>query len=244
VLGNFRVLKGGQPLAFHNASKTKGLLSCLALARSYCGVSREVLLQILWPDVESTLAGQSLNSLVHSLRKLLRNQLDGAAPVVYVDGCYRLNVEAGIAIDAAVFESLASIGERQQRAGDQAAAMASYRDAVNWYRGDLCVDADVQTLMIGESLRARYLTLLARLAIMTTPNTIIRACLDHTLRLLTADPCREDGHRLVIALLRAAGPTAHKRCANIVFCESILRTEFDAAPEPATTDRAVSSNSY
>lgn len=98
LLGNFRLLKGGQPILLHRAGKTQSLLSNLALGPDYA-LPRERLLQAVWPDTDVALAGQSLNSLVHALRKQLSDHLDGAPPVVETDGQYRLNIEAGVGLD-------------------------------------------------------------------------------------------------------------------------------------------------
>ena len=70
LLGQFRLLKAGEPLPMRNAAKAQALLSSLALNQNYAA-PRETLLSTLWPDTGADLAGQSLNSLVHSLRKQL-----------------------------------------------------------------------------------------------------------------------------------------------------------------------------
>jgi hypothetical protein len=78
LLGNFRLLKGGQPILLHHAGKTQSLLSNLALGPDYA-LPRERLLQAVWPDTDVALAGQSLNSLVYALRKQLSDHLRRAA---------------------------------------------------------------------------------------------------------------------------------------------------------------------
>ena len=85
-------------LLLHRAGKTQSLLSNLALGPDYA-FPRERLLQAVWPDTDVALAGQSLNSLVHALRKQLSDHLDGAPVVVETDGQYRLNIEAGVGLD-------------------------------------------------------------------------------------------------------------------------------------------------
>jgi DNA-binding SARP family transcriptional activator len=124
LLGRFRLLRAGQPIGLRNASKTKTLLSALALQPN-SSVPRETLLQLLWPDTDQNLAGQSLNSLVYNLRNLLRDGLDDEPPVLCTDGYYRLNVDAGVAVDVAWFELLIDVGQQQERAGDPVAAVES-----------------------------------------------------------------------------------------------------------------------
>src|SRR5207247_8391610 len=98
LLGDFRVLKLGQPLALRSRGKAEALLCNLVLRRGQ-RMPRDTLLDALWPESEGALAGQSLNSLVYSLHRLLGDTLDGASPVLHEDGYYRLNVEAGVGVD-------------------------------------------------------------------------------------------------------------------------------------------------
>src|SRR5205823_2492304 len=137
VLGSFRLLKRGSPVAVRAGGKTEALLCSLAL-RPDRGVARDALRCALWPDSESQRAAQSLNSLVHSLHKRLGDALGTAAPVILVDGCYRLNAKAGVRVDAACFDALATAGDRAASIGDRSLAAVLYQRAVAWYRGDLC----------------------------------------------------------------------------------------------------------
>src|SRR5438105_357296 len=141
LLGNFSVLKMGQPVAV-NGGKAEGLLYNLALRHPGC-VRREVLLDILWPDSECTVAGQSLNSLVYSLHKLLGDAIGDAPPVLHRGGCYRFNAEAGMGVDVECFDTLAKAGDQEARAGNRVKAITSYSCAVRLYRGDLSVGTDI-----------------------------------------------------------------------------------------------------
>src|SRR2546427_528720 len=110
LLGSFRLFKDGQPTSIAPGSKTEALLSTLAVHYTD-GVSRDSLLSLLWPNQEPVLATQSLNSLVHSLRRVLEPALEGAPPLLYSGGYYQLNFEAGIRLDLARFETLAQEGD-------------------------------------------------------------------------------------------------------------------------------------
>jgi DNA-binding SARP family transcriptional activator len=232
VLGAFRVLKAGRPIHVRNGGKTQALLSNLSLCRGYCA-SRDTLLEALWPGSPEMLSRQSLNTLVHDLRLLLGGAIGGAAPVLYTDGYYRLNTEAGVGVDVACFDSLARDGERQVRSGSLAAAAVAYSQALRLYRGDLCVATDSHQVVQRERLRTLYLTLLEHLAEYYYSEGNYAACLRVTLDLLTNDPCREDGHRMAMRCYVRRGERA-QALRQYQLCEAILRTEFDAKPEPAT----------
>jgi len=235
LLGSFRLLKRGQPVPLHGGGKMESLLCTLGLRRDR-GIPREQLLQTLWPDgADLALAGQSLNSLVYSLHRLLRDGNGGAKPVVSGDGYYRLNFEAGIGLDVLSFDALAAAGDQRDRSGDEPSAIASYARAVGLYRGDLCVGTDLAAVMERERLRALYLRLLARLADANYRAGDYTACLDYAQRLLASDPVREDAHRLAMLSHLRLGQRA-QALRQYRLCEHALRTEFDADPEPATRE--------
>jgi DNA-binding SARP family transcriptional activator len=232
VLGSFRLLKAGVVIEVRGGGKAEFLLSRLAL-RVNEGVRRETLLSGLWPDREPVLAGQSLNSLLYSLHRLLGDEIGGAAPVLQSSGYCRLNSEAGIAVDLAYFERFTDEGNGHARAGDAAEASLAYRQAVNCYRGDLCGSGDIGDLIERERCRSMYLTVLAWLADDSFCSGDYGECLESALRLLAQDPCREDAHRLVMRCHVRRGERA-QALRQYRVCEEILHTEFEAVPEPVT----------
>lgn len=233
LLGNFRLLHTGHSLPIPCGGKIETLLGRLGLQFDH-RVRRGVLLDLLWPASDSALAYQSLNSLVYSLHKLIGDALGGAAAVLHEGGYYRLNREAGVGVDIACFDAWADAGDQQVRAGDLARAATSYRQSVSLYRGDLVVETDVGSVLERERLRARFLSLLAYLADEHYRAGEYGACLAQAWCLLGHDPCREDAHRVVMRCYVRRGERA-AALRHYHVCEHILRTEFDAAPEPATT---------
>jgi len=230
--GDFRVLKQGQPIKILSGSKTETLLCSLALKQEYCAL-RDVLLNTLWPNTQIPFAAQSLNSLVYSLNKLLSDGVGGVPSVVYDDGAYRLNVEAGVGVDVENFQILAHAGQARERAGDRSNAVMLYSRAIQLYRGDLRAGTDVQVVMERERLRALYLTLLAHIADYSYAQGDYATCLESALALLANDPYREDAHRLLMRCYVRNGERA-QALRQYKLCEQILRAEFNAAPEPST----------
>src|ERR1041385_4648282 len=84
LLGNFRILRLGQRINMRSAN-VESLFSNLAIQLEYC-IRREVLLDRLWPDGDLSLASQSLNSLLHKLRKSLSVEHDVSTPNQIPDG--------------------------------------------------------------------------------------------------------------------------------------------------------------
>jgi DNA-binding SARP family transcriptional activator len=232
LLGSFRLICRGQPVAQRGGGKTEALLCYLAIRQGQ-PVPRDTLLDRLWPDSNVALATQSLNSLVYGLHKSLGTVIAGAPPVSYAEGCYRINADAGVGVDVWLFDSLARTGEAEARSGEGALAMPYYRQAIRLYRGDLCVSSDVRAVVERERLRALYLSLLARLADFSFGQGDYSKGLEVALRLLVSEPTREDAHRLVMRCYVRRGERA-QALRQFRICQEILRSEFDAAPEHET----------
>jgi DNA-binding SARP family transcriptional activator len=234
LLGSFRVLKHGESVPVRSGGKTEGLLASLA-AQPRLSVARETLICDLWPESDLTLAGQSLNSLVYSLHKQFGVALGGQSPILFADGRYRLNREAGITVDVDEFDRLVRAGERARRAGQSEAAISLFRQASLLYSGDLAVGGGFPAVVERERLRALYLTVMTRLAGYAFADGDYRACLDDAHVLLARDPCREDAHRLVMLCYLRCGERS-QALRQYRQCEAILRSEFDAVPEPETVE--------
>jgi DNA-binding SARP family transcriptional activator len=235
LLGGFRLVSRGQAVAVRSGGKTEALLVHLGLA-GLRGIPREVLLQTIWPDRESSLAGQALNSLVHSLKTLLHEALRGAEPVIPRDGQYRLNEAAGFAVDVAQFRALVDEGERLHLQGQDADAMVIFQRAAHLYGGDLSLAAGTsgRVALERERLRATFRRVLIRLADEAFARDAFEASLEHALALLAHDPCREDAHRLVMRCHVRLGERS-QAMRHYEAVRQILRAELDAEPEPATT---------
>jgi DNA-binding SARP family transcriptional activator len=233
VLGSFRVLKLGRTVPFRAGGKAEALLTSLALRERH-HASREALLDSLWPESDLARASRSLSTLVHDLRTLLGDALAGRSPVTPANGGYELNVDAGVRIDIGEFDALVANGDRHKRAGDITAAIRSYEAAQQLYRGDVCSVRDVRAIVERERMRACYLSLLGYLADHHFKAADYPTALQHAVRLLLHDPCREDAHRMVMCCYVRLGVRA-QALRQYRTCQEILAREFDAHPEPATT---------
>lgn len=232
LLGGFRLERHGHAVPMQPRGKAEMLLSSLALAPRH-RLSREEVLTVLWPRSDSVLAGQSLNTLVYTLRRQIGDALHGAAAIVHEDGDYVLNVRAGVSIDIDRFDAAADAGERLARSGDAAAARTSFFEAVRLYAGDLPVDSEVTHLIERERLRARFLALKARLADEAFHDGDLSTALAEAHQILARDPCREDAYRMTMRCYLALGQRT-QALRQYQVCRLALAREFDTTPEPAT----------
>jgi DNA-binding SARP family transcriptional activator len=214
------------------AGKALDLLAQLALHLE-AGMPRQTLLDTLWPEQCGTQATVSLNSLVYNLQRRLRLTSREATPVIYANGSYHLNRDGGYTTDIARFDELISTGNRQAATDEHTAACLSFERAVALYRGDLSTGTDVYAVIERERLRANFLWGLVWLANHAYCSGDYAASLQHALRLLSIDPCREDAHRVIMRTHLRRGERA-QALRQYRLCEYVLRREFDTAPEPQT----------
>jgi DNA-binding SARP family transcriptional activator len=219
-------------VTWRGGARTGALLLSLALEEQR-GVSRNRLLDQVWPGTEVSLAVQSLHSLVHSLHRILGDAINGAMPVVHAGEIYRLNVEAGIAVDITAFEGLARRGNQAWYTGHRAIACDAYRDAVNLYRGDLHACTGETAAVERERLRASYLVMLGRLADIARRDCDYSSALEYASLVLKYDAGREDAHRTLMSCYARLGQRV-QAMRQYLLCERLLRETFDAVPEPAT----------
>ncbi|WP_222273120.1 AfsR/SARP family transcriptional regulator [Modestobacter marinus] len=232
LLGDFRVLKGGTEVPMRGAGKTATLLTLLALGEGH-RVSRQALLGALWPDSEESRGSHALSSMLHGLHDTLGDALNGAPPIVHRSGACQLNVDAGVGVDTVHFDGLVCSAEAHLRAGDARAAEAAFASAAEFYRGDMYACDDLRAVVERERLRALHLSLLSRLADQHFDQHRYAQALRYAGRLLAADPCREDAHRLVMRCHVRLGERA-QALRQYRTCARILEAEFGAGPEPLT----------
>ena len=232
LLGQFRIFKEGVPIAVRPGGKVEQLIVSLALHVRQ-GVPREQLLEEVWPSSDIALAGQSLNSLAYWLNHKLRDALAGRRPIIRQGGRYLLNIGGGLKIDVIEFEAAVETGNRLGSGGDFHGAIEAYDGALGLYAGDLAAGSDVRHLIERERLRARFLSTLGRLSDRYFAIGEYQLSLENALALLSADPCREDAHRMAMRSYVRCGERA-QALRQYQVCREILAMEFDAVPEPST----------
>jgi DNA-binding SARP family transcriptional activator len=232
LFGGLTLLKRGRPVNLRGGARSEALLLSLALEERR-GVSRERLLGQVWPESDAALAVQSLHSLVHSLHRLLGDEIDGAMPIVHAGEIYRLNLEAGMAVDITIFDALARRGDQHWYVGAWSAAGESYRKAIALYRGDLHACTDDSAVVERERLRALYLVMLGRLADIARRENDYSSALEYASLVLKYDAGREDAHRTLMCCYARLGQR-FQALRQYQLCERLLRQTFDAVPEPST----------
>ena len=239
LLGSFRLLKHNT-LLFNNSPKTRLLLSTLAMQPKQT-ISREHLLDTIWPCTDPRTSGPQLRCMLFKLRKALSAVLGGEPPIVRDGNVYRLNVHAGIGIDVSAFETCIAFGDKAAQSHDDFCAARHYVDAERLYCGDLlqldtgldesACDIEIERERL-RGMRVRALNHLANYAYAQ------KAYLDslrfaHTI--LSGHPCYEPAYRLIMAChLRRGERALAFRQYNV--CLSTLHTLCGVEPEQETRE--------
>jgi DNA-binding SARP family transcriptional activator len=227
--GRFEVERQGQPVHQWRRSAAKTLLKYLVAQRQ--PVSRDALLELLWPETDPAVAANSFRVACHALRQVL-----GSDDYLVCDGRnYYLDPRAPIRVDVYAFAEHIDVAfrlERQRRpdeaAREYAAAVASYRDDY------LVEDRGAEwTQLRREELKDHYLIALTRLADYYERRRDDASCIACCQKILTHDACREDAYqRLMRCHLRLGRRHQARHWFDV--CVETLKRELDAAPSEET----------
>jgi len=227
VLGPFELRRAGAIVRIPR--KAEGLLCFLALNGGQAA-SREILATLLWGNTGTEQARQSLRQCLVALRTALGSAAD---QLIASDGTAISIAPSAISVDA--HEFVASCNAQDLRVLEQAGAL--YRDT--FLSGlSIPVEPFERWLTIErqrfESLRLDFLLRLCMAhAAASQHDKAIAACR----QLVSLDPLREEGHRMLMTLLANTG---NRGGALLQYeqCVEVLKDELDIDPDPETVQLA------
>jgi len=174
-LGPMEVYHNGERITQWGGEKAGGrqaeAIFAFLVVRHRQGVTKDELLDLLWPELDLASAENNLHRTLHALRRALEPNLEPRQPssyVIYRRDRYWLNPAAPIWIDAQEFTEAFARGRRLESRGELAAALAQYRQAEALYRGEYMQDTpfladSVHVESTREHLRETYAALMLRL---------------------------------------------------------------------------------
>jgi DNA-binding SARP family transcriptional activator len=234
-LGSFEVVASSVPVKRWRRRAAATILKYLVTRRR--PVHRDVLLELLWPELPSDAGLNALRVAVHALRRALAP--GGAAgtvePLITMGSAYLLNPAAGVWIDADAFTGHFESGLRFERQARTADAMREYAAAEALYRDDFLVEDlyEEWTALRREELRDQYLMVLTKLAQQSIAVSDPEGCIRRCHKLLSKEPCTEEAYRGLMrayAMLGQYGRAAHWYDV----CARTMRRELDVDPSPET----------
>lgn len=236
-LGSFRIVFNEQVMDNWPGRKGQLLFKYLVLNHR-TPISRDILMDIFWPDADPEAARNNLNVSLHGLRQALRSVTE--LPIVlFENGAYRLNPDLKIWTDVEEFERHIDGGHRCEMVGQLTTALQEYELAAKLYQGDFLAEDPYEDwpVMTRERLRVGYLDLLDRLSHIYFDQAQYTACVTLCQQMLERDHCREDAHCLLMRCYSRQGQH-YLAMHQYQTCLEALRSELDVDPEPATAQLA------
>jgi DNA-binding SARP family transcriptional activator len=198
-------------------------------------VRRDVLMALEWPDHSYTSARNNLNVALCSLRNTLYWKGLGAQAILHKEGCYLLNPDLTCWIDRSEFLSKVREARRAREADNPQQAIKACRLAVQLYRGPLFEDDPGAEWFLPErrQLKELYLQSLEYVAAAYCGRGQLLAAIELGQRAVSADPCYEPGHRL---LMRCYARQQQQQLVSRQYrlCAAALRDELDVSPAAET----------
>ncbi|HLG51795.1 MAG TPA: BTAD domain-containing putative transcriptional regulator [Chloroflexota bacterium] len=235
--GHFEVYRQGELIESWRRAKAKALLKYLIARRQ--PVSRDALIELLWPDADPRLAVNGLRVTLYALRQALGLRPIAGRPgqdiIVFEGGSYYLNPSADIWVDAEEFSARFADGLRLERQGHLDAAIGHFERAEEVYRDDYLLEDIYEewTLVRREELKDQYLMVLTRLADIALARGDLEGCIIRCHKILGKDACREDAYQRLMrchAMLGQWSQAIHW----YDLCSQTLRHELDMAPSEQT----------
>ncbi len=203
-------------------------------------VSRDYLMEWLWPGSNAKRARGSLNTAMHSLRAVLGGcVLPRGCPshVVLEAGHYRLCEGLEIRTDVERFDLRCGAGRSLERRGLLEESATEYERAVELYRGDYLPEDlyEEWTMIERQRLAGAYLEVLERLCVYHFGAGQHERCVRACYKVLEKEPYYENGHRLVIDSYARLGRRT-RALQQYRLYERALRDKFGLEPSAEVKD--------
>lgn len=240
TLGGFQVLRDGKPIEEKDWERIqpKNLLKAV-IARGCRGVTKDMLMEDLWPEVDTEAQEGSFRVTLFRLRKILEPDMSKEFGSSYIHIKDNLVGICGrrCAVDVLSLMTLIRKGEEEQKKGSVDKAMAFFEEARSLYRGDFLPDdlyaswAETERALVNKQ-GIGLLLKMARLYEVSLDQDNAVSCYEQCLHV---DPLVEEAYRGLMKVYLRKGMINQ---ALMVYkeCEKALQKGLDMGPEKLTED--------
>jgi DNA-binding SARP family transcriptional activator len=226
LLGTFQIVVDGQPLMTIRSGAGRSAFEVLALNHPR-PVSRDRLLDTLWPYLATKAARNRLHVGLHALRHSVPVEIADRL-VVYRDGLYRIGLGADLWFDVEEFRRRCAIAADPLGQLSAADAIRADEESVELYGGRLLGDlpftdwCDAERTLLHES----FLDASARLCRRLVDIGRVEEAIARGHEALRHDRCSEEVHRAMMRAFVALG-RPHLAIRQFEACRKSLRDELD-----------------
>jgi len=230
LFGGLRLVSKGETLTRFRTRKTAALLAFLAYQPRRMH-SRDLLVDLLWPEDEAAAARHSLRTALSALRRDLERNQGTKTTVVLADHFSAGLNPAEVTTDVEEFEG--AISQAQQATREDVRLRWLLR-AEELYTGELLTGFYEEWIAPEQQLlEERYFHTNRQLIALLEVRGEVEQALQLARRAVRLDPLREESHRELIRLLALAGePDAALRQYGTL--EQMLRAELGSQPSAAS----------
>lgn len=235
LFGALEVAYGDAPPRRPPTQRVLSLLGFL-ITRHHVPQGRDKLVDLLWPDLMPRQGRRMLSDTLWRARRLLAPDDTGETPLLIVAAdTVTFRPDPATWVDVIAFEQqMRPLLNGEAPAELDEAALDQVRAAVELYRGDFLEDCyDDWALYERERLRELYLSSLQVLLSHYQRARAYDLGLRIALRLVRADPLREEAHRELMRLYYLLGREADALRA-FEHCRTVLEEELGVEPAPDT----------
>lgn len=210
LLGGFALEVDGASLTddINRSLKLWSVLAYLTLHRERA-VPQSEFIELFWPDDHSSNPANALKTLLYRIRSMLE-PLFGTEiqPILAQRGAYIWNPAVACVLDADRFEELCHLGGDAQRTAEE--RMASYREAVGLYKGDLLPKLSHQMWLVPMAIRyhTAYIAAVKDFAALLDEAGLYEEMQEVCARASDLDNLDEGLHTLVVRALLRQGKDA------------------------------------
>ncbi|CAN5588627.1 BTAD domain-containing putative transcriptional regulator [soil metagenome] len=230
LLGGFSVAAADRVVhkSAWRLKKARSVVKLLALAHGR-QLTRDALMEYLWPDLDPRAAANNFHRAVHFARRALSEAGGGDTAFLHLhDQVLSLAPPGAVWVDVDAFEAAATVALRSNDP-------AQYQAAIELYDGDLLPEDQYEDWAADRrvGLRDTYMTLLLNLARIDEQHGEISAAQSLLQQVLEHEPVHEDAHAGLIRLYARAGQR-HQALRQYDHLTEALQRDLDAQPSAAS----------
>lgn len=239
MMGAFSVWRGDEEVRDRDwrSIKARQLLQLLLVEYGRM-LSRERIMDMLWPGLDSEAAANNLRVTLSRLIKALEPERPEGAPAYYVlqqGDTYGFNIESDHQLDSADFAAAVARGQRAEQTNQRTVAIAAYREAITLYGGIFLPDSLYEDWSVVERERLGLLFNKAalRLGTLLLEEGLAHEAIGLAWRVVEYDQAQEEAYQL---LMRAHMSLGERSTALRLYarCVAALHSELGVEPLPET----------
>ncbi|MEN6485945.1 MAG: BTAD domain-containing putative transcriptional regulator [Syntrophobacteraceae bacterium] len=238
AFGRFEVFRGATAIDVAEwGGKQPQLLLKALISREGRSVPKDVLIEDLWPEVDTASGDRNFKVTLHRLRKALEPAADRTEGSSYVHlRNHMVSLDGSLChVDVDEFVSWCRNGRRSEEGRKAKEALSAYEKAVSVYEGDYLAEDLYAPWAAGrrERLRSEFLEVLYRMGALYEMAGSHKTAAECYARLLRIDPASEQAcQRLMIVYsnrgMRSAALKVYEDC------KKALRDEIGVVPDTLT----------